>query len=80
MNLQALAAMDDCEHATGMTLEGHFKRAMFPKEVVAAFFLDRGFAREENDLKELAGDCLKELKDAGYDIIQRVSQGNKPFP
>lgn len=23
MNLQALAAMDDCEHATGKPLEGH---------------------------------------------------------
>lgn len=34
MNLQALAAMDDCEHATGKTLEQHIKET--PREIIGA--------------------------------------------
>jgi hypothetical protein len=33
MNLQALAAMDDCEHATGLTLQEHERRRT-PKEIL----------------------------------------------
>lgn len=33
MNLQALAAMDDCEHATGLPLEEHIRRKT-PKEII----------------------------------------------
>lgn len=57
MNIQALAAMDDCEHATGLTLEQHEARRT-PKEI-------------------LGPHLFKQLKAAGYDVIQRVSQGNK---
>lgn len=48
MNLQALAAMDDCEHATGLTLQEHIKRHKTPKEIIGAELLqklkDAGYA------------------------------------
>jgi hypothetical protein len=39
MNLQALAAMDDCEHATGKTLEQHIRET--PREIVGREAYDR---------------------------------------
>lgn len=38
-NLQALAAMDDCEHATGKTLEEHIKWT--PREIIGDEAYDR---------------------------------------
>ena len=40
MNLEALAAMDDCEHATGLPIEEH-KRRRTPKEIIGADALFR---------------------------------------
>jgi hypothetical protein len=59
MNLQALAAMDDCEHATGKTLEQHIRET--PREIVGQ-------------------DAYERLRAAGYQIVQVVQTGNKPFP
>jgi hypothetical protein len=39
MNLQALAAMDDCEHATGKTLAQHIKET--PREIIGRDAYDR---------------------------------------
>jgi hypothetical protein len=39
MNLQALAAMDDCEHATGKTLAQHIKET--PREIIGNEAYDR---------------------------------------
>ena len=41
MNLQALAAMDDCENATGLTLQEHVRRHQTPKEIIGAELLQR---------------------------------------
>ena len=40
MNLEALAAMDDCEHATGLTLKQHEMRKT-PREIIGEDALRR---------------------------------------
>lgn len=78
MNLQALAAMDDCEHATGKTLEAH---RLVPKEIIADALNDAAMGNiEDNVLKEKAGFLIADLRKAGYAIVQVVQTGNKPFP
>lgn len=72
MNLQALAAMDDCEHATGKTLEEH-ERVRTPQEVIDDFLDVRGNAAWGQQI-------ITDLRAAGYQIVQVVSTGNKPFP
>ena len=57
MNLQALAAMDDCEHATGKTLE----QWRTPKDIIGEW-------------------AVKQLREAGYSIVQVVQTGNKTYP
>lgn len=74
MNLQSLAAMDDCEHATGKGLEEH-RKIRTPKEIIAEAFKPY---EPENELADwAAAELIAELRRAGYDIIQRVGQGNK---
>lgn len=76
MNLQALAAMDDCEHATGMTLEQHIRKT--PKEIIARCIRD-GFVLDYSDEQLLAYSSLilQDLRNNGYSIVQVVSSGNK---
>ncbi len=77
MNLQALAAMDDCEHATGKSLEEH-RKARTPKEVICEA-IHYGKACDDPSV-DIAVDVINALRAAGYQIVQVVSQGNKPFP
>jgi len=81
VNLQALAAMDDCENATGKPLHMHEVTIPHPrtaKEIMANFFNDlcEGYDSYEYDNSlgyDLAADLTKALKDGGYDILERVS-------
>lgn len=64
MNLQALAAMDDCEHATGMTLEQHagcWRRT--PKEILADYVSEG-----------VASSVIDRLKAEGWVLVQRVNE------
>lgn len=87
MNLQALAAMDDCEHATGLTLEQHGQRMtrQTAREVIAAAFMrnynpaDWLDYMSSADADELAAELVGSLRAAGYSIVQVVSSGNEPF-
>lgn len=69
MNLEALAAMDDCEHATGMTLEqhaGYWRRT--PKEILSDYVSE-----------SVAAAIVARLKIEGWHLTQVVQTGNKAF-
>lgn len=80
MNLQALAAMDECEHATGKTLEQHVQGRRTPNEIVADFLMMRLDVAYRADAMIEARHLAEELRSAGYSIVQVVQTGNKPFP
>ena len=54
-------------------------------EAIGAADNPEAFGLTEADLKHrtpkeiLGADLLKELRSAGYDVVQRVSQGDAPF-
>lgn len=75
MNLQALAAMDDCEHATGKTLAQHIKET--PREIIREALEASG---DDIELDQQVSLLLGRLKFAGYHLVQVVQTGNKPFP
>ena len=86
MNLEALGAMDDCEHATGKPLEAHVKgcggketvaHPRTAKEIVADY-LEREVPMDllpPETPQGFADGILKALKDGGYDVLEVVSYG-----
>jgi hypothetical protein len=74
MNLQALAAMDDCEHATGKPL--HMHEVTIPHSRTAREIIT-DYVTLYSDVADNAGmvadEILKALRDGGYDILERVS-------
>jgi len=75
-NLQALAAMDDCEHATGKTLEQHIQT---PREIISDAFQDYYGAFSDDCSTEKAAELIAKLRACGWHLVQVVSTGNKPF-
>lgn len=78
MNLQALAAMDECEHATGMTLAEHIRQT--PREIVADWLMTRLDVCHHADAMIEARHLVESVRAAGYQVVQVVQTGNKPFP
>jgi hypothetical protein len=82
MNLEALGAMDDCEHATGKPLHMHEVTIPHPrtaKEIIVAYFNELPWSEQMYDerfdqsIAEEAEDLLQAIRDGGYDILERVS-------
>jgi hypothetical protein len=76
-DLQRLAAMDDCEHATGKTLAQHVKERRTAKDVIALEICHS--MRTDISADDVAADAIKALGAAGYRITQVVQTGNKPW-
>jgi predicted metal-binding protein len=82
---QRLAAMDDCEHATGKTLAQHIKERRTAKDVIAEVAYDECYQYSDDnmshsDADSIAAKTINALRAAGYSIVQVVQTGNKPFP
>jgi hypothetical protein len=82
MNLEALGAMDDCEHATGKALTEH--EVMIPADVIARrlhqVVMDHGGVSLHRDVAgNHARGLIVDLRSAGYAITQVVQTGNKPW-
>lgn len=77
MNLQAIAAMDDCEHATGKPLSGHMREVQIQHPRTAKEIIAREFVPAASDEtvgeNQFADRVLQALRDGGYDILERVS-------
>jgi hypothetical protein len=72
MNLEALGAMDDCEHATGKPLHMHEVTIPHPR-TAREIISDTLYEIDDMDWGERPAEIIRALKDGGYDILERVS-------